>query len=283
MNKYYELKVKIKKSLDRVGLLDFFGTAYGIYWGARHWKCNIMAKIRANGYQDKRYKKLWEFAGKHKGERCFVVCTGPSLTVKDVEILKKEYTFSMNSITKIFPYTDWRPTYYVIEDFGGYELLEKDLLMYDMGTRFASDRLIKALEPEIEFVSYPFDPLNHNVMQFCSSIVPKFMFSGNAYAMVYGAITVTNSALQLAVYMGFKEIYLIGCDCDYSGEKRHFEDLPSSSVLNMRPILNAEQKMSMAYEVAKKYCDAHGIKIYNATRGGKLEVFERIDFDSLFE
>ena len=37
------------------------------------------------------------------------------------------------------------------------------------------------------------------------------------------------------------------------------------------------------YQKAKQYADAHGIKIYNATRGGKLEVFPRVDFDSLFE
>ena len=37
-----------------------------------------------------------------------------------------------------------------------------------------------------------------------------------------------------------------------------------------------------AYKIAKKYAETHGIKIYNATRGGEMEVFERVDFDSLF-
>ena len=36
-----------------------------------------------------------------------------------------------------------------------------------------------------------------------------------------------------------------------------------------------------SYEKAKEFTEAHGIKIYNATRGGKLEVFERVDFDTL--
>ncbi len=36
------------------------------------------------------------------------------------------------------------------------------------------------------------------------------------------------------------------------------------------------------YKSAGNYADIHGIKIYNATRGGKLEVFERVNFDSLF-
>lgn len=36
------------------------------------------------------------------------------------------------------------------------------------------------------------------------------------------------------------------------------------------------------YQAARRYAETHGIKIYNATRGGELEVFERVDFDSLF-
>ncbi len=32
---------------------------------------------------------------------------------------------------------------------------------------------------------------------------------------------------------------------------------------------------------AKNYADSHGIKILNATRGGKLEVFERVNFDEI--
>lgn len=44
-----------------------------------------------------------------------------------------------------------------------------------------------------------------------------------------------------------------------------------------------EDRMILAYESAKKYVDSHNISIYNATRGGMLEVFERVDFDSLFE
>ena len=41
-------------------------------------------------------------------------------------------------------------------------------------------------------------------------------------------------------------------------------------------------QMNIAYECARKYADMHGIKIYNATRGGNLNVFERVCFDSLF-
>ena len=40
--------------------------------------------------------------------------------------------------------------------------------------------------------------------------------------------------------------------------------------------------MTKAYEAFRRYADENGIKVKNATRGGKLEIFERVDFDSLF-
>ena len=38
-----------------------------------------------------------------------------------------------------------------------------------------------------------------------------------------------------------------------------------------------------SYEFAKEACDKVGFKVYNATRGGKLEVFPRVDLDSLIK
>lgn len=280
MHGIYELKCALKDCLLRAGVLNVFGSIYGIRWYIRHLKCNADAKRRARGYFDQRYKRLHEFGGTHKNERCFIVCTGPSLQLKDVETLKNEYTFAVNSITKIFPRTDWRPTYYVIEDMDAYLRLESDLLSAKLEHCFASDLLISMLKPKVDFIAYPFDRLNHSTIRYQPSMTPQLFFSDNAYAMVYGAFTVAFSAMQLAVYMGFKEIYLIGCDCDYSGEKKHFED--DGTEKNKRPIIDEEQKMLMTYQAAKEYADTHNIKIYNATRGGKLEVFERVDFDSLF-
>ena len=40
--------------------------------------------------------------------------------------------------------------------------------------------------------------------------------------------------------------------------------------------------MQGAYENANKVCSNNNIRIFNATRGGHLEVFKRVDFDSLF-
>jgi len=48
-----------------------------------------------------------------------------------------------------------------------------------------------------------------------------------------------------------------------------------STVLNYNSCLHS-------YVVAKQYCDKNEIQIFNATRGGKLTVFDRVDFEQLF-
>ena len=42
------------------------------------------------------------------------------------------------------------------------------------------------------------------------------------------------------------------------------------------------EMFDQSYIAARRFAEKHGVKIYNATRGGKLEVFERVNFDKLF-
>ena len=43
------------------------------------------------------------------------------------------------------------------------------------------------------------------------------------------------------------------------------------------------EKATEGYRIARKYIERHGGHLYNATRGGKLEVLERVDLDELLE
>ena len=99
----------------------------------------------------------------------------------------------------------------------------------------------------------------------------------------------TYMCIQIAVYMGVKEIILLGVDHNYAVSRR-----PDGTIIKHEGVKNRFHEkdgiicvpslyaMELAYKAAKKYADEHGIKIFNATRGGKLEVFERVDFDTLF-
>ena len=91
--------------------------------------------------------------------------------------------------------------------------------------------------------------------------------------------------IQFAAYMGFKEIYLIGVDCNYSGNNSVItpESYFDARLFNSNRDYAAPEVDTnlLAYARAKEVCDKQGIKIYNATRGGKLEIFERADLDKV--
>ena len=92
--------------------------------------------------------------------------------------------------------------------------------------------------------------------------------------------------------MGFKEIYLIGVDFSYNisnkkndstyvyeGEKNYFipNYLKKGEVADT-PNIKANL---FGFEAARKAIEYEGRIIKNATRGGNLEVFERVDLDKL--
>jgi len=90
-------------------------------------------------------------------------------------------------------------------------------------------------------------------------------------------VSVVVSTLQIAYYMGFKEVYLLGCDCDYSGQ-HHFDGKKHKFNIEKKTPLSYSNRFNILmerYEICKKAFEADGRKIYNATVGGKLEVFER--------
>ena len=115
-------------------------------------------------------------------------------------------------------------------------------------------------------------------------------FSEDITEGVFWGYTVTyDLALQIAAYMGFQEIYLIGIDHNNVGAVtdpgNHFiENYFDENDRNVYKNVTANFKgMDRAYQKAEIYSRRHGFRIYNATRGGKLEVFERVDFEKLFE
>ncbi len=237
---------------------------------------NIKRVFRVNClYRKSRYEKLKEIKNKHIGERCFIVATGPSLTIEDLDKLKNEVTFSMNSICLAFDETDWRPTYFGIQDIAVYKKFESHIEKLKSDCKLIGDVILTQKNIPDDYFVYPLNFLNHNV----DHHEYNTKFSNDAFAVVYDGYSITYSLIQIAVYMGFDEIYLLGADCNYSGNMNHhfkeYGHVDPSFVL-------ARDKMISAYLEAKKFADRNNIKIYNATRGGELEVFDRVDLDTLF-
>lgn len=232
------------------------------------------AEKRRSGLTDAKYEKLMGLKGVHSNERCFIVATGPSLTISDLEMLNGEITFGMNSICKLFSETEWRPTYYGIQDRFVYSKMKSDIDKYYHG---AKNVFVASTLQSGEFIEFPFNDVYNRYdaerRQF------RVKFSDDAYVCVYNGFTITYSLIQLAVYMGFGEIYLLGTDCSYNrGQKNHV--IESGHVDKYDYLLNYK-RMVVSYEEAKKYADSKGIKIVNCTRGGMLEVYPRMSLEDV--
>lgn len=221
----------------------------------------------------KQYKEIRQLKNCCLGETCFIVGTGPSLSVDDLEKIKGLKSFSMNSIVLLFERTTWRPTYYAIQDNYAVKMLRE---------KCDYDNLIKAIKvfrgvstytqtPILKgkIINFPLYILDHDI----NVEYPRTRFSHDINALVYDGYTITYSIMQIACYMGFKQIVLIGVDCDYSGQKKHFTNYTEADNGN------AAYLMCESYKVAEAYAKRHGISILNATRNARLDVFKRVNLD----
>ena len=104
--------------------------------------------------------------------------------------------------------------------------------------------------------------------------------------------------IQLAIYMGFKEIYLLGTEHDFLTTKKYAyfydrkqavtgdtditTDADSNLVMNFSDAIADAYALWNNYKVVRRIAQKNDIKIYNATMGGALDLFPRVDFNSLF-
>lgn len=225
----------------------------------------------------------------HKGKRCFIIGNGPSLTAEDLTLLKDEYTFAANRVFYIYSKTLWRPTYYCCQD----EVVFKDIankipsFLSESEYGFFSSYLMRFCKDDLA--------KNDKAMFFYSKFSEnhsKVRFSECIDSYVYDGGTITYAAMQLAAYMGFSEIYLIGVDNNYSASSfkgnnisgadvkaSYFEGMPTDiKMTKPRP-----EASVLSFLVAKEYADSHDIFIGNATRGGKLEVFPRVVLEDVLK
>lgn len=223
-----------------------------------------------------------------KGEDCFIIGNGPSLTSEDLEALSDlgVATFGANRVFKMFDKTKWRPTFFACED----PVIIKDI-----------EDKINEIECEYKFIPIDlkmYKGVNINNayyfnMDYHRNDEVDWGFYDKLDERVTCNGTVTVTSIQLAVYMGYKNIYLIGVDHNYAKMidengnvvedktvKDYFDDNYDEGIkeklFNHHNIYNSTQ----GFIRTRKHYEPMGINIYNATRGGKLEVFKRVDLDS---
>ncbi|GHU95444.1 hypothetical protein FACS1894208_08270 [Clostridia bacterium] len=242
-------------------------------------------------YTSENARKLASYRDKHKGQRCFLVGNGPSLTYADLNKLKGEITFGCNMITKIFDMTDWRPNYYFLLEWPVMAQVKDEIA--DCEVFFSRQGYLKLKEHDMLPPKYVY----------ANQIFPrdKYWVTDNLFKyFITSRATVMTYIIETAMYMGFKEIYLIGVDntnpfvsdshfsANYRDEKLQYRE-------NLKAVRTAGQfkdaleiqgnitktNADYAYGKLREYAEKRDIHIYNATRGGELEAFERVNLDEV--
>ena len=243
---------------------------------------------------DKIIQKNLKLKNIYKNKRGFIIGNGPSLCLEDINRLIPEVTLGCNSLYYIYKKTEWRPTCFFMHDSSFWDKHVQSDTQLDYFSENC-EYLFTSLSGFAYENSKRSGKLETCDNLFCLHILQHKMdevrFIPDLTQKIHTSATTLYTMLQTAVFMGIHEIYLIGVDFSFQRTIDSKGNLIVNPAVTDHPeIIRVEgiegvyypDHILHGYKVAKQYADAHGIKIYNATRGGGLEVFERVDFDSLF-
>ncbi len=224
-------------------------------------------------------RKLNALRDKHAGERCFIIGNGPSLKNTDLKKLKNENTIGMNRIYLAFPDLGFTTSYYLSVNDLVVEQCAGDIRQLEIPS-FISWRGRKWVAPA-ENLHYLYTTYTG----------PKF--GTNAAGRLWEGATVTYVAMQLAFHLGFKQVILIGVDHNFEtkgkpnetvvsqgDDPNHFS--PAYFGKGFRWQLPDLDTSERGYIMAREAYKSAGREIVDATVGGKLTVFPKVPYESLF-
>lgn len=230
--------------------------------------------INANQYAT--LKKNKKFQNRHSGSRCFILGTGPSINkLSDIHIqkLSKELTIAVNSVYKAPRLRMIRPAYYSLLDnnywgVASYAFNEIADRYKDTPPVFITDIRAKSAVPSsaeciyIHAKNYPVNRMRFDVTKNLSITMNVVSFS-----------------ILCAIYMGFREIYLLGCDynlfCSRVGthcydDNSEIEELPK---YNLGFYLKYYHLTTQFHYLIAELAKDLGVKIINASEGSLLDAY----------
>lgn len=216
-----------------------------------------------------------ELKDKYKGQRCYILGNGPSIKDLDIDLLKGKNTFVVNGFYKSPMYEKLEPTFHCIYDKFIFEEsrtdLEKIVSENKFETTFIFNRraIGKLANPNKCYYVY-------------STIFPTTL--NNKYDLAKNANTFLNVipfVIMCAIYMGFSEIILLGCDFSLfaSRKESHFYD--QGELIDRKESLFQDLQghaiVCCQHRYLRQYANSNGIKIINATPNSLLDIYPQDD------
>jgi hypothetical protein len=226
----------------------------------------------------------------HLGERAFILGMGPSLKAEDIFMLENEITFACNKVYLLADPDEWRPTYYSVTDI--YVAENNREIIQQLPYRKIFNKAVREYFKDDSTAVF-INELKYNN----PGRRGPFRFSRNPLVGVEGGWTVLYFQMQLAYFMGIREIILLGVDFSFKvpegqretwrlgeviisqGEVNHCHpDYRKPGEKWTMPQLDVQEKAFMA---ARHAFEEAGGRVINASRETKLNVFERDTLENL--
>jgi len=223
------------------------------------------------------------FKDKHKGERCFIVGNGPSLLKQDLSYLENETVFCVNYMYKSDLIDVLKPTYYCVVDSS---VLKSDDFLPDLLSKTDCDAYFFSWR----FLSYLTNPQVDNIdkqrmhFAYAKHMPSRWSVRTNMHTFASAFINVICSTIMTALYMGFAEIYLLGCDFNQFIYDKHAYN-PQGTVLAY-PIANTLRGHAIAaeqHEYLFKLSKKLETDIFNATPESSLNVYPFVEYQKIFK
>lgn len=235
---------------------------------------------------------------KFENKKCYIIGNAPSINNHDLKLLKNESTFVVNTFFVHKEFYEISPNFYVFADpdlwnfadpaitIWWTQLIEKSInngIVFFLPLQFKDTFVSKKLEKEKVYY------LNFTVnLTFKSAKIFDLTYPIN------GVQNVLILCIQIAIYLGFTEIYLLGADHDwlthFGNEQRHFYTSSDNEVKDCGATgypynwwLNSVHLMFQQYKFVQEVALLKNIKIYNASESGVLDIFPLVKYLNTFK
>jgi len=268
-----------RQSIKKITPAPIWKSGSNTYWWWRNRGRHILARTFDSHWAESTHR-LKQLENVHTDQRCFIIGNGPSLRQTDLSRLRGEYTFGLNRIYLLFPELGFSTTYLVSVN---------DLVLEQCAAEMQSLAVPKFLswrarrwfrtDPKVTYLDSDFTGEEN----FCPKITGR----------IFEGFTVTYVALQLAYYMGFSEAILVGVDHNFvtqgtanqaivsqGDDPNHFA--PNYFGKGFKWQLPDLAGSERAYVLARDAYSRAGRRILDATIGGKLNIFPKVGYETLF-
>ena len=246
-------------------------------------------------------KKNVELKDKYNNERIFILGSGSSILLYDLKVLSNEYVMTQNSFHMHNDISDINPNFHCVVPYYQTDKEHSIWVDYinDMKVRMPDSLFIWGLNTKALIDEYHEDiSAKSYYVRTKYDLLTLKKAKVNISKTIMNIPTVLTQCLSVAIYLGFKEIYLLGFDLDqicHTNDRTFGRFYGMSKITDTKFEEDAEKNsddettdgwynwwlMNKQFFLIRDFADQNNISIVNGTKGGILSYFKREPIENI--